>query len=251
MDSTNRVALELARAGAPEGLVVVAGHQTAGRGRHGRTWDAAPGSSLLLSVLLRPGPALPPDQPLPPGPAPPERSSRHGPALPPERSHLAVAAVSLAARHACSAVAGFTPALKWPNDLMVGDAKVAGVLAEVAGDAVVVGLGLNVSLAGPWPPGAASAEGAAGRPIVVDQLLDGFLVALAHCYGDWPAVASDHRRACATLGRTVRVDLADESFTGTAADITDDGHLLVDVGMCIRTITAGDVVHLRPTPEPY
>ncbi|MGI8686136.1 MAG: biotin--[acetyl-CoA-carboxylase] ligase, partial [Acidimicrobiales bacterium] len=140
VDSTNRVALDLARAGAPGGVVVVAGHQTAGRGRHGRTWDAAPGSSLLLSVLHRPGPALPPD-----------RSSRPDPALPSDRSHLAVAAVSLAARQACWSAAGFTPALKWPNDLVVGDAKLAGVLAEVAGDAVVVGLGLNVSLAGPWP----------------------------------------------------------------------------------------------------
>ncbi|MGI8684338.1 MAG: biotin--[acetyl-CoA-carboxylase] ligase, partial [Acidimicrobiales bacterium] len=139
----------------------------------------------------------------------------------------------------------------WPNDLVVGDAKLAGVLAEVAGDAVVVGLGLNVSLAGPWPAGAVSAEAAAGRPVDIDPLLDAVLAALADRYGDWAAVASEHRRACATLGRTVRVDLADESFTGTAADITDDGHLLVDVGMCIRTVTAGDVLHLRPTPGPY
>lgn len=226
--STNRVALDLARAGAGEGVVVVAGSQTAGRGRRGRSWDAGPGSSLLMSVLLRPAPSLPLG-----------------------RSHLAVAAVALAARHACSSVGGFVPGLKWPNDLVVGDAKLAGVLAEVAGGAVVVGLGLNVSAAGPWPPGAVSAESAAGRPVAVDALLDGVLAGLSARYGDWPAVASEHRRACATLGRTVRVDLADESFTGTAADVTDDGHLLVDVGACIRTVTAADVIHLRPTPKPY
>lgn len=226
--STNRVVLDLARAGAGEGVVVVAGFQTAGRGRHGRSWDAGPGSSLLMSVLLRPGPSLPLG-----------------------RAHLAVAAVALAARDACLSVGGFVADLKWPNDLVVDDAKLAGVLAEVDAGAVVVGLGLNVSAAGPWPPGAVSAESAAGRPLSVDALLDGVLAGLSARYGDWAAVASEHRRACATLGRTVRVDLADESFTGTAADVTDDGHLLVDVGMCTRTVTAGDVIHLRPTPEPY
>lgn len=227
VDSTNRVALDLARGGAPEGVVVVAGHQTAGRGRHGRSWDAAPGSSLLVSVVLRPGPALVPG-----------------------RSHLAVAAVALAARAACSAAGGFTPGLKWPNDLVVGDAKLAGVLAEVDGDGLVVGLGLNVSASGPWPQGAASAEGAAGHPVAIEELLGSFLPALGDRYGDWPVVASEHRRACVTLGRAVRVDLAGESFTGTAADITDDGHLLVDVGMCPRTVAAGDVVHLRTTSGP-
>lgn len=227
VDSTNRVVLDLARAGAPEGVVVVAGHQTAGRGRHGRTWSAAPGSSLLVSVLLRPAPSSP------------------------DRPHLAVAAVALSARDACASVADLTPDLKWPNDLVVGDAKLAGVLAEVAGDAVVVGLGLNVSGAGPWPAGAVSAESVAGRPVDPDALLAALLAALSARHGRWADIASEHRRACATLGRSVRVDLADESFTGTAADITDEGHLLVDVGMCIRTVTAGDVVHLRPTPRAY
>ena len=226
VDSTNRVALDLARSGAPEGVVVVAGTQTAGRGRRGRTWEAAPGSSLLASVLLRP-------------------------ALEGRRLHLAVAVVSLAAADACEAGAGFRPGLKWPNDLVVGDRKLAGVLAEVEGDAVVVGVGLNVSSSAPWPPGAVSAEETAGRPVSVDGLLDVFLSSLGKRYGsgDWPAVASDYRRACTTLGRVVRVDLADESFTGAAADVSDDGHLLVDVGMCLRTVASGDVVHLRPTPR--
>ena len=225
VDSTNRVALDLARAGAPEGTVVVAGFQSAGRGRRGRPWEAPAGSSLLASVLLRPGPVLPPG-----------------------RLHLAVAVVALAAADACAAAAGFRPGLKWPNDLVVGDAKLAGVLAELEGEAVVVGLGMNLSAVGPWPDGAVAAEGVAGRPVDADAVLGALLPALADRYGDWPAVASAYRRACTTLGRTVRVDLADETFTGTAADISDDGHLLVDVGMCLRTVTAGDVVHLRPTP---
>lgn len=221
------MALDLARAGAPGGVVIVAGHQSAGRGRRGRSWDAAPRSSLLLSVLLRPAPALAPD-----------------------RLHLAVAVVALAACDACAAAAGFRPDLKWPNDLVVGDAKLAGILAEVEGEAVVVGLGLNVSASARWPPGAVSAEAAAGREVDADALLADLLSALSARYGDWATVASEYRRACATLGRPVRVELADETFTGTAADVTDEGHLLVDVGVCLRTVTAGDVVHLRPTPEP-
>jgi BirA family biotin operon repressor/biotin-[acetyl-CoA-carboxylase] ligase len=227
VDSTNRVALDLARSGAPEGVVVVAGSQTAGRGRRGRTWEAAPGSSLLTSVLLRPE-------------------------LEAARLHLAVAVVSLAAADACEEVSGFRPGVKWPNDLVVGDRKLAGVLAEVEGDAVVVGVGLNLSSTASWPPGAVSAEEVAARPVAVDALLDALLAALGRRYGsrDWAAVASDYRRACTTLGRVVRVDLADESFTGTAADVSDDGHLLVDVGMCLRTVASGDVVHLRPTPRP-
>lgn len=222
--STNREALSLGRAGAPEGTVVVAGFQTAGRGRHGRAWDAAPGSSLLVSVLLRPGPSLPAS-----------------------RLHPAVAVVALAARAACSSVAGFVPDLKWPNDLVVGDAKLAGVLAEVEAGAVVVGLGLNVSSLGPWPPGAVSAEDVAGRPVDPGALLDAVLAGVSARYGRWADVGSECRRACTTLGRTVRVETADESFTGTAADISDDGHLLVDIGMRLRTVTAADVIHLRPT----
>ena len=221
------MALDEARAGAPEGLVVVADFQRHGRGRRGRTWEAEPGSSLLVSVLLRPG-------------------------LVSARLHLAVAVVALAAGDACSEVAGFRPALKWPNDLVAEDAedaedaKVAGVLAEVDGDAVVAGLGLNVAASHRWPPGAAAVEQLAGRPVDRDALLAAFLHSLDARYGDWPGVASSYRQACDTLGRTVQVDLGDEVFVGTAADVSDEGHLLVDVGACLRTVAAGDVVHLRP-----
>lgn len=224
VDSTNQEALRHGRAGAGEGLVVVADHQRAGRGRHGRSWEATAGCGLLVSVLLRP-------------------------ALPVDRRHLVGAAVALAGRDACDVVAGFVPEVKWPNDLVVDGAKLGGVLAEAEGDAVVVGLGLNLSTAGAWPAGAVCAEDVAGRPVDRDALLDAYLSSLATRYRDWPALASDYRRACTTLGRAVRVELAGETFTGTAADVSDDGHLLVDVGMCVRTVSAGDVIHLRPFPE--
>src|ERR1700731_1016213 len=103
--STNAVAMEMARAGAPEGLVVVADHQTAGRGRLGRSWESPPGASLLASILLRP-------------------------VLPPARLALCAGAVALAAADACAALTGVEPRLKWPNDLVVGGRKLAGILAE-------------------------------------------------------------------------------------------------------------------------
>ncbi len=122
IDSTNRMAAELARDGAPDGLVIGADHQTAGRGRRGRTWESRPGASLLVSVVLRPVPPL------------------------------VTLAAGLAAADACEAVAGVPVRLKWPNDVLSADGKVGGVLSELVGDAAVVGLGLNLGWA---PPGAA------------------------------------------------------------------------------------------------
>jgi BirA family biotin operon repressor/biotin-[acetyl-CoA-carboxylase] ligase len=208
IDSTNTWLLAEARRGAAAGLVAVADHQTAGRGRLGRTWDAPPGANLLCSVLLRP---------------------EGGP------SFVDVARVALAAR----AAAGVDVALKWPNDLLLGDAKVGGILSEVDRDALVVGLGLNVE----WAP-----EGAArlGEGLTRDTVLDALLVALdGWLVADARVVLRAYREASATLGRSVRVELTDESFTGTAADITDTGSLLVETENCIREVSAADVIHLR------
>ena len=125
--STNADLLALARDGAPEGIVLVADHQTAGRGRLDRRWEAPPGSSLLMSMLFRP-----------------PRSVTH--------LNLVNAAAGIAASDACNEVAGFRPLLKWPNDVVVDDRKLAGILAEVVGQAVVVGIGLNVNWPSPLPP---------------------------------------------------------------------------------------------------
>ena len=168
------------------------------------------------------------------------------PSLPPDRLHLVTAAVALSAADACESMAAFRPGLKWPNDLVVDDHKLAGVLAEADLPAVVVGIGINVNWETEVPNGGIAVNQVTGRPVDTEALLTTLLDRLAARYGDWDAIARDFRRASATIGRQVRVDLADESFTGTAADITADGHLLVDVGMCVRTVSAGDVVHLRP-----
>src|ERR1700722_4470317 len=125
VDSTNRYLLDLARAGAPEGVVVVADHQLAGRGRLGRSWEAAPGGALLVSILLRPP-------------------------LAPEQRWRTTAAVALATADACVAHGASGAAVKWPNDILVGDAKLAGILAEADGGAVGGGVGINGAAA---PPG--------------------------------------------------------------------------------------------------
>ncbi|MDQ6796562.1 MAG: biotin--[acetyl-CoA-carboxylase] ligase [Actinomycetota bacterium] len=247
MDSTNRVASDLVRSGAAEGLVVVAGHQTAGRGRRGRTWEAPPNSSLLVSVVLCP----------PPAPAP---------------VALVTVACALAAADACGDVAGFVPGLKWPNDLVVGGRKLAGVLASaalpLAGDSVqgtgpvVVGLGLNVRWPGPMPADleaiAVTAEAIAEVRVDLGALLNRYLIRLeercrdlADAGGDRadagvPAMMDEYRRRCVTLGRTVRVELpGGRVLSGVAVDVDGDGSLQVRTEAGLRRVTAGDVVHVR------
>ena len=253
IDSTNRYLLDEARAGAPEGVVAVADHQTAGRGRLGRTWEAPAGANLLLSVLLRP-------------------------ALDPGDRHLATAAVALAAH---DAIEGLPPALglagavgvKWPNDLVDRTGrKLAGVLAEAdlaAGSPdgavrppLVVGIGINVAWPGPddeLPPelagtatslarlSAASAPGP-DREVLLAGLLAALepRVAALETPGGRAGLAEDLAARCTTLGTRVRVELPDGSFEGVATGLTPEGHLLVDADGSSRTVVAGDVVHVRP-----
>jgi BirA family biotin operon repressor/biotin-[acetyl-CoA-carboxylase] ligase len=237
--STNTDLVGLARGGAPEGVVLVADHQTAGRGRLGRSWSAPPGSSLLTSVLCRP-------------------------ALPLRRAHLVTVAAGLAALDAVEVVAGSRPALKWPNDVVVEDGgatrKLAGLLAEAVVEGgslvgVVVGMGMNVRALTDRPDDlrarATSVEELAGRPVPVDDVLAAWLTALEDRYGVLVADGGDrhttehHRLACATLGRRVAVQLAAETVEGDAVDVDDDGHLVVEVDGARRAFPVGDVVHLR------
>jgi BirA family biotin operon repressor/biotin-[acetyl-CoA-carboxylase] ligase len=232
--STNADALQLARDGAPEGVVVVADHQTAGRGRRGRVWEAPPGASLLVSVVLRP-------------PAP--------------LVEAVTMAVGVAAAEAVEAVAGFAPRLKWPNDLVWEDRKLAGILAEAdwpaAGPpAVVVGIGINVAWPAELPADlaeiAVAGNHVTGQEVDRETLLVALLERLEAWYG--PMVASGDvaplraawRARSATLGRRVRVDLGPAVVEGVAEDVTAEGHLVVRTdGGDRRAITTGDVVHLR------
>lgn len=230
VDSTNRYALDAARAGEPAGLVVVADHQTAGRGRLGRTWEAPAGASLLVSVLLRP-------------------------AMRPDAVHLLTMAAGLAMADAVEEAAGFAPTLKWPNDLLVGTRKLAGMLTEAEvldGEvrAVVVGIGVNVQW-DEFPPEIAETATAcnlvAGHDVSRDALLEAFLARYAERLDDLDAVPEAYRTRLGTLGRRVRIELADDEFEGVATGVLGDGSLVVlaDDGVR-RVVTAGDVVHLRP-----
>ncbi|MFP5256760.1 MAG: biotin--[acetyl-CoA-carboxylase] ligase [Acidimicrobiia bacterium] len=251
--STNADAMELARQGEPEGVVVVADHQTAGRGRAGRTWSAPPGASLLASVLLRPPAAV---------------------------AEACSTAVGVAAAEAVEEVCGFAPRLKWPNDLVwpgdgsAADRKLAGLLAEadwpVGSSAatgprrpppeervvVVVGIGINVRLPDELPDELADVAVACnhvtGREADREDLLVALLQHLGPWYerllaGDRSSLVAAWRRRSATLGRRVRIELGPEDVVGTAVDLTQEGHLVVEtLEGERRTFAVGDVVHLRP-----
>jgi BirA family biotin operon repressor/biotin-[acetyl-CoA-carboxylase] ligase len=234
IDSTNAYLHRQARLGAREGTVAVAQHQSAGRGRLDRRWEAPPGASLLASVLFRPD-------------------------FDPSELHLCTAAMALAAAEACRRIAGVGPVLKWPNDVLVGEEKLGGVLAEADFDggpggpvAVVVGLGLNIDWPGPAGVGGTSLLELGGEPVDRAALLSALLEALSARRALLDTVAgrrevvAELRNRCATLGRRVRVELAAEAVVGVATEIDDAGHLVVRTSEGPRTVSAGDVVHLRP-----
>jgi BirA family transcriptional regulator, biotin operon repressor / biotin---[acetyl-CoA-carboxylase] ligase len=231
LGSTNSYLLEQAAEGAVEGTVVVADHQSAGRGRLDRRWESPPGSSLLTSILFRP-------------------------TFDPAELHLCTAAVALAAAEACRQVAGVGPVIKWPNDLLVGEAKLAGVLAEAdfTGNtcAVVVGIGINVAWPGPTTAQGTCLDDLCGEPVDRHLLLEALLKALAprRALLDSPdgrrELAAELRQRCATLGQRIRVELAAEAISGVASEIDDAGRLIVQTASGPRTVSAGDVVHLRP-----
>jgi BirA family biotin operon repressor/biotin-[acetyl-CoA-carboxylase] ligase len=234
IDSTNTYVLGQARQGAAEGLVAVAEHQTAGRGRLDRRWESPSGANLLASVLLRPGCAA-------------------------DDLHLCSGSVALAAADACGEVADVVPVLKWPNDLLLEGSKVAGVLAEADFDGtrlrgVVVGIGLNVAWPGPAEAGGTCLDDAGGSAQPVDKglLLDLLLEGLARRrpllddQAGRRTLADEVRRRCATIGQRVRVTLPDDEVTGPASGIDDAGYLVVETGSGRRLVSAGDVVHLRP-----
>ncbi|HEY8045594.1 MAG TPA: biotin--[acetyl-CoA-carboxylase] ligase [Streptosporangiaceae bacterium] len=253
--STNAVLLGEARAGAAEGLVLVAESQTAGRGRLGRSWSSPPRAALTCSVLLRPA-----------GVPPPAR------AWLPLLTGIAVAA-------ALRAEAGVAAGLKWPNDVLVGDRKVAGILAEAHGDAVVAGVGLNVTLTRAELPVPTATSLLLEDAACLDRgrLLAAVLTELASRYTAWAAgpdaaapgagprpapgppapgpptpapreesLRAEYLRWCVTIGREVRVELPGGALlTGTATDVDEAGRLAVRTGPGSTLVGAGDVVHVR------
>ena len=246
--STNADALAAAAEGAGAGLVVVAEEQTAGRGRLDRRWTAPPSSSLLVSVLLRPPASLP------------VRTWGWLPLL-----------AGLAAAGAVQETAGVDARLKWPNDVVVdgpgwlgdpGPRKLAGLLVEAAGGAVVVGLGLNVDLDPhelPTPQATslvleAQRGPAGGRVPAREDLLAVVLAGLGRRFEAFAAAGGDADRSglrdaysarCLTLGRRVHATLpGGQVVEGVASGLAAEGSLVVETAAGPRTVPAGDVVHL-------
>lgn len=238
--STNVLVADRARTGEPEGLVVVAEHQTAGRGRLDRSWEAPPRSGLTFSVLLRPG-----------------VEAARWPWLPLLTGH----AVTKALR-----ADGYDAAVKWPNDVLLGkgadERKVAGILVErvetEAGPAAVVGIGVNVGMtAAELPVPEATSLALANGGDVPDRtdLLLLLLQTLWEAYDAWQAggdeaarhLAASYAAGCATVGRDVSVALpGGEALTGRAVEIDPHGRLVVSTGQGEPTaVGAGDVVHVR------
>ncbi|MDQ7991526.1 MAG: biotin--[acetyl-CoA-carboxylase] ligase [Propionicimonas sp.] len=227
--STNADLAALARAGAPSGLVLVADHQTAGRGRFARVWTAPPGASLAVSVLLRP------------------------PAVPAQRWLWLPLLAGLAVVDGLRAAGGVDARLKWPNDVLIGGRKVCGILAErveSAEPAAVVGMGINTLLAEadlPVPTATSLAiEGSTASPAEVARAV---LLAFDAWYGRWLAgedLREAYAAACDTVGRTVRVELSPgDAPEGAAVGVDAEGRLLVRTASGTRAFSAGDVWHLR------
>jgi BirA family biotin operon repressor/biotin-[acetyl-CoA-carboxylase] ligase len=242
--STNADLLDRARAepASPEGQVLIAEAQTAGRGRLGRSWQSVPEDSLTFSVLLRPA------------------------SVPAERRGWLTLLAGLAVASAVRDVSKFEAGLKWPNDVLIGDRKLAGILAEQTPDAavVVIGIGVNVTtpdtalVSLPSSPAAAPATSllVEGARVSREDVLIGILTHLESWYiafcGDPDPVGTGllaaYREHSATLGRAVRAELpGGQVVSGIAADLDPSGRLLISEkpDNPLVPISAGDVIHVR------
>jgi BirA family biotin operon repressor/biotin-[acetyl-CoA-carboxylase] ligase len=216
VDSTQSVLARLAQGGAPEGTVVTAAHQTAGRGRHGHQWWDAPGAALLCSILLRP-------------PVPVSRA--------PQLSLVA----GLAVAEALDEAAGVAARIRWPNDVLIDGRKVSGILPDAVSGAdggvayVLLGIGVNVNQ-DVFPADLAALATSlyllTGQRRDVGDLLRPLMSALERRYGTWldtgfASLRDDWRRRSSTVGQRMA---APSGAEGVAIDVDDDGALLVDAG---------------------
>ena len=234
--SSNALATQRAKEGAPDGLVVVVDHQTAGRGRLDRTWEAAPGAGVTFSLLVRP---TVPDA--------------RWPWIPLLVGHTVAKALT---------ALGYDAKVKWPNDILLEDLKVGGILVErvdtPSGPAAVIGVGINVTTTAEELPVETATSlalaGAAATPTRDDVLL-GAVASIREGFDVWQTggdAAHDRLRTsylsyCATVGRQVRAELPGGGvLEGTAGDVDPDGRLVIETADGPAPVGAGDVVHVRP-----
>ena len=235
IDSTNLEAMRQAKAGAPEGLCIVAREQTAGRGRMDRTWQSPKDAGLYLSIVLRP-------------------------AIEMNRWPLLSLAAALAVLDALVRACSLKPDMKWPNDVCVNDRKLCGILAETietpAGPAAIIGIGINckhTALPDDLRQTATSIEEVTGNEPDAERVLSELLPAFGERYHMLHSGAGfEHaiREWCANSSyayeRRVRVSLEHETFTGTTRGLDIDGALRVETdGGQIRIVRAGDVTAVR------
>jgi BirA family biotin operon repressor/biotin-[acetyl-CoA-carboxylase] ligase len=237
IDSTNLEAMRQARAGAQEGLCIVAREQTVGRGRLDRSWQSPKDAGLYFSMVLRP-----------------QLKMNAWPLI----TLMAALAVSDALMKAC----GLRADIKWPNDLCVNDRKLCGILAEAveteAGPAAIVGIGINLkadSLPATVSDLAASVESVTARQPNSERVLEELVKAIGERYELLQSPRGDEhtiREWCANssyaVGRQVRVSLGNDTFEGTTRGLESDGALRVEIeGEKMRIVRAGDVTALRAT----
>jgi len=230
IDSTNSWLAARANGGASEGLVALADFQSAGRGRLDRQWRAPERSALLCSILLRPKVDV-------------------------DQLQMVIAAVALSARSTLVRLCGLRPQLKWPNDLVVGDNKLAGVLGELVttseGLAVVVGLGINLTQRPEDLPSTCVLDetgitlGARGLLDILLEELEGRYALLDSLEGR-AVLHAQYEKALVTLGQRVRIERHNDVVVGEARGIDGGGRLIVDVDGLEMILSTGDVVHLRP-----
>jgi BirA family transcriptional regulator, biotin operon repressor / biotin---[acetyl-CoA-carboxylase] ligase len=232
IESTNVEAKELAMNGAPEGTVVIAECQRAGRGRLGRRWTSPAGKGLLFSVILRPS-------------------------LPMSRAHMLTLVSAVAAARGIEEQSSTPVRIKWPNDLFVGDRKAGGILLEVAGEQdvvewVIVGIGLNVNTEYAELPvalrrTAISLKMATGEPVDRSELLGRILLSLESAYLEaqqhgFERALSEFRQRDYLLKRSVTVQTREGAVIGEATGIDNQGALLVQLPhRHVRRFHSGDV----------
>ncbi|MEM2991122.1 MAG: biotin--[acetyl-CoA-carboxylase] ligase, partial [Halobacteria archaeon] len=230
VSSTNEVARELAEKGAGEGLVVLAESQTMGRGRLGRTW-ASPQGGIWLSIILRPN-------------------------LPPSNAHLLSLAAGVGAADAINKL-GLEAKLKWPNDVMIRDKKVCGILLELAAEVeainyAILGVGINANNELPVEiqKTATTLKKELGREVERAKFVQELLLELEKKYFLFkrdPSVILNRWRALSNiLGEKVQVKTLNENFIGIARDISSDGSLIIEIeDGSIKQVMAGDCINLR------
>lgn len=230
VDSTNRLGIDLAREGAPEGTAVVAERQTSGRGRLGRTWESPARVNLYLSVVLRP-------------------------ALSPVEVPRLTLAAAVAVADAIAATTGLRPGIKWPNDVLLGGRKACGILTELEAEAervrfVVVGIGVNLNAREEdFPPElrakATSLAIELGRPVDRPAFAGALLGALERVYGEmlrggFPGVRARYESWHVLPGRLVTVDGV-PPVEGLVRGIDDEGALIVEAADGTRRVLSGEV----------